>query len=109
MASLQELAQLFETMQGRFDSQRAEGVNATVQFDLTGAEVQPFWVKIADGQFQYGQGQTENPRMTLITDADNFVSMMHGDVDPMKLFMMGKIKVKGDTSVAMKLLPLIKS
>lgn len=96
-------------MQGRFDSKNAQGVNATIQFDLTGTEANPYWIQIADGAFTYGEGTTENPRMTLITDSDNFVQMMRGEVDPMKLFMMGKIKVKGDTSVAMKLLPLIKS
>jgi putative sterol carrier protein len=39
---------------------------------------------------------------------ENLKAMMTGDLNPMTAFMMGKIKVKGDMSVAMKLQSLFK-
>lgn len=107
MASQEELAQLFQTMKGRFDPKKAEGINATVQFDLTGEDASQFWIRIADGQFDYGAGAAENPKMTMIATTSDFIGVMNGGVNPMQAFMMGKIKVKGDTSLAMKLMPLI--
>lgn len=44
----------------------------------------------------------------IIVTMENLKAMMTGDLNPMTAFMMGKIKVKGDMSVAMKLQSLFK-
>jgi putative sterol carrier protein len=107
MAAQEELKELFQAMQGRFDPKKAEGINAVVQFDLTGEGAAPFWIRIADGAFDYAQGTAENPKMTLVASVDDFIGVMTGRTSPMSAFMSGRIKVKGDTSLAMKLMPLI--
>jgi len=45
--------------------------------------------------------------MTLRTSADDFAGMVAGKMNPMQAFMMGKIKIQGDTGIAMKLMPMI--
>jgi len=40
---------------------------------------------------------------TVEVSIENFTSMLSGDLNPMTAFMSGKIKVRGDMSVAMKL------
>ncbi len=106
MAS-EEIKALFDQMSARFDPAKAEGVNAAIQFDLTGDNGGQYWLHIADGKMNVGQGLVENPKMTLKASADDFMSMLGGRLNPMNAFMTGKIKVQGDTSLALKLMPLI--
>ncbi len=44
---------------------------------------------------------------TITISLEDFESMLGGDLDPTTAFMMGKLKVDGDMSVAMKLSSLI--
>jgi putative sterol carrier protein len=107
MATQQEVAAVFSKMGDRFDARKAEGVNATIQFELSGDNGGSYWLKIADSKLETGDGAIESPRMTLRASADDFYGMMTGTVNPMQAFMMGKIKIAGDTSLALKLMPLI--
>ncbi len=107
MVSREEVASVFPVMVERFDPAKAEGVNGTIQFNLSGDSGGDYWLRIADGKAETGTGLIENPRMTLRSSADDFYSMLEGKLNPMQAFMTGKIKVQGDTSMAMKLMPLI--
>lgn len=40
---------------------------------------------------------------TIITTIDNLVKLRNGELNPMSAFMTGKVKVKGDMGLAMKL------
>jgi putative sterol carrier protein len=107
MASREEVAGLFPTMVERFDPKKAEGINAAIQFDLTGENGGMYWLRIADGQAETNEGTIDNPKMTMRSSADDFYAMMNGGLNPMQAFMTGKIKIQGDTSLALKLMPLI--
>ena len=43
----------------------------------------------------------------IITDGDTFAKLKSGDQNPMMAVMMGKVKIKGDMGLAMKLQSLI--
>lgn len=105
--SHEDIAKIFPGMVAKFDPKKAEGINAAIQFDLSGENGGMWWLKIADGQASVGEGAAENPKMTLKATADDFGSMMAGQLNPMQAFMTGKIKVVGDTGLALKLMPLI--
>ncbi len=107
MASQQELDQLFTTMAANFDPSKAEGVNATIQFDLSGENGGLYWVRMADGKAESGAGQAQNPNMTLRAAADDWAAVVKGDLNPMQAFMSGKLKIQGDMGLAMKLQSLL--
>jgi putative sterol carrier protein len=109
MASREEVANVFPMMVQRFDPSKASGLNAVIQFDLSGDNGGAYWLRFADGKAETGVGQAENPRMTLKAKADDFLGMLDGSVNPMQAFMTGKIKIQGDTGLAMKLMPLLNS
>lgn len=107
MTSQQELAHLFTSMAANFDPSKAEGVNAIIQFDLSGDNGGLYWVKMADGKAESGTGQIQSPNMTLRAAADDWAAVVKGDLNPMQAFMSGKLKIQGDMGLAMKLQSLL--
>ncbi len=103
MATNQEIAQIFPEMVQRFNASKAEGVNATIQFNLSGDNGGLYWLRIADGTCEAGQGQAENPKMTLKAAADDWHAVSTGKTNAMQAFMSGKLKIEGDMGLAMKL------
>jgi putative sterol carrier protein len=103
MASQTEIAGIFPVMATRFIPAKAEGVNAVIQFNLSGENGGLFWLNIHDGVCEAGQGQAENPKMTLKAAADDWYAVSTGKMGAMQAFMSGKIKIEGDMGMAMKL------
>ena len=103
MATNQEIAQIFPMMAERLIPSKAEGVNATIQFNLSGDNGGLYWLRIADGKCEAGQGQVDSPKMTLKAAADDWYAVSSGKMNAMQAFMSGKIKIEGDMGMAMKL------
>jgi len=49
----------------------------------------------------------EESACTISTDADTFLQLKNGELNPMMAVMSGKVKIKGDMGLAMKLQSLI--
>ena len=91
-----------------FLPEKAAGVNAVIQYKLTGEEGGDFIITIADGKCSVEEGVAENPTMTLTADGRYFGDVLLGKEDGMKGFMMGKLKLAGDLNLAMKLTSFFK-
>ena len=91
-----------------FLPEKAVGVNAVIQYMLTGAQPGNYIVTIEDGTCQVAEGEAEDPVMTLTADGEFFRDVLLGKEDGMKGFMMGKIKLAGDLNLAMKLTSFFK-
>ncbi len=89
--------------------EKAAGIDAVIQFKLSGAQAADWVITIKDGKCTVGQGIAPAPKLTVSADSANFVKIFSGQVDPMQAFMQGKLKVAGDLSLAMKLMGLFKS
>ncbi len=101
-------AMVFEQMPGYFQADKAANTNANIQFDLSGEGGGRWWIKIAEGQATSGEGDVENPNLTLICDAKDYVKIALGQMDPTAAFMQGKLKIKGDMGLAIKFQTLFK-
>lgn len=86
-----------------FQPEKAGTTNATIQFDLTGDDGGQYNVKIANGQVTPNKGQAESPNLTLTAEANDCVRIFTGQMDPTAAFMSGKLKIKGDMGLALKL------
>jgi len=78
----------------------ASGLNATLKFDC-GAD----GVVVIDGRAVPNTVSNENAETdcTVGITLENLAALLTGDLEPATGFMMGKFKVSGDMSVAMKL------
>ena len=97
------VAQVFEMMPSRFNATAASGVNATYQFDLTGDDGGTYHVKVAEGGCDVQQGAAETPNITITMAAADYLDMINGKLNPQMAFMGGKLKIKGDMSLALKM------
>ncbi len=78
----------------------ADGINADVQFHLTGDDGGDWVVTVQDGRCTVRQGTVPNPRVNLTADAQTFVGVVTGSMNPMMAMMRGRLKVKGDMALA---------
>jgi putative sterol carrier protein len=100
--------QLMEKMPGAFIPEKAQGVDAVIQFKFTGAEPGDWVATIKDGKVDVSRGTTPAPKMTLTADSSDYVKIFTGELDGMQAFMNGKIKLAGDLNLAMKLMQMFK-
>lgn len=96
-------AQVFEMMPSRFNAAAASGVNATYQFDLQGDGGGTWNVKVSDGGCEVNEGAADSANITITMAASDYLDMINGKLNPQMAFMGGKLKIKGDMSLALKM------
>jgi putative sterol carrier protein len=93
----------FEAMSGRFRPDKAAGANATIQYDVSGEGGGTWHAVIKDGTCTVNPGPATTPNLTLQIAGQDWLDMLSGKQSGQMLFMSGKLKVKGDMGLAMKL------
>lgn len=89
------------------DPAKSKGVNAVFQFELSGDDGGTFHLNVADGSIEVTDGASDNPNVTILMSAEDYLAMMDGKLNSTSAFMAGKLKIKGDMSLAMKLQAVI--
>ncbi len=87
-------------MPAAFIPANADGINADIQFHLTGNDGGDWVVTVQNGRCTVRQGTVPNPRVNLTADARDFVGVVTGKTNPMMAMMKGRLKVKGDMALA---------
>ncbi|RBP85724.1 SCP-2 family sterol carrier protein [Marinomonas rhizomae] len=98
---MSESKAVFESMLNRFDADEADDMEAVFQFDLD--DDGSYYLSIIDGKCEMGEGEHDDPTVTLNMDLDTLKDVMSGELDGMAAFMQGKIRADGDIMLATKL------
>ena len=93
----------FDAMTGRFRPDKATGVNATIQYDISGDQGGTWCATIKDGKCTVTSGVAPNPTLTLGMSAQDWLDMVSGKLKGQDAYMRGKLKLKGDMALAMKI------
>ena len=94
---------IFDQMPGRLNQSAAAGMDATIQYDLTGDGGGTYNCAIKEGACTVAEGGSDSPTMTVTMEASDFVDLISGKLDGMSAFMGGKLRIAGDMGIAMKL------
>jgi putative sterol carrier protein len=94
------VAEFFDSLPSRVDPARTAGMTATYGFEIDPAG--SWTVSVRDGQVAVAEGN-QGADVTIRAKEDVFLRMLRGEQNPMTAYMLGKIKVEGDTALALKL------
>jgi len=100
--------EIFDAMPGSLNTDAAKGMNATIQFNLSGDNGGQWYVAIKDGKADVSKGTATSPNMTLSMTSSDYVDMILGKLNGQMAFMSGKLKISGDMGLAMKMQSLFK-
>lgn len=103
------VGELFEALSTRFDTDAAAGLNRTLQWKITDEDPGVWAFEISDGKGRLIPGGVDDPDTTFTTTGATWMAIAEGRQDAMKAFMSGKLKVKGDMMLAMKVPKLFKT
>ena len=95
--------QVFDGMRQSFQANKAKGVHARYQWELSGPQGGQWWIDVNDGTYKMGKGKIDNPSVTFITSDADWVAMSNGKLKGTWAFMTGRLKVRGSQAVARKL------
>jgi putative sterol carrier protein len=97
------IKEIFDNMSANFNAEKAAGMKAVYQWDITGDGGGSWNAEIADQKCAVSDGAHASPNITITVAAQDWLDIINGKLDGQMAFMSGKLKVKGDMSLAMKL------
>src|SRR6266516_5305274 len=95
--------QVFDSMRSSFKPDKAKGVHARYQWELSGPHGGEWWIDVSDGTYKMGKGKIDNPSVTFITSDNDWVAMSNGKLKGTWAYMTGRLKVRGSQAVARQL------
>jgi putative sterol carrier protein len=95
--------QVFDGMKQSFRADKAKGIHAKWQWNLSGPNGGDWWIEVNDGTYKMGKGKIDDPSVTFITSDNDWVAMCNGKLKGTWAFMTGRLKVRGSQSIARKL------
>ena len=85
----------------------SKAVNSIYEFNITGENGGVWTVDLTKEPGSVQAGSTGNAKCIVTCAANDFMNIVSGKMNPQMAFMSGKLKIKGDMGLAMKLQKVI--
>lgn len=99
----QSLSSVIETLASGFLPGEAVGIEAVINFHLSGEGGGDWVMKIQDQICCIAEGAGDNPRLVFSAKTQDCYDIFSGKLSGMAAYMQGKMMLEGDTGFAMKL------
>ncbi|XP_072514528.1 hydroxysteroid dehydrogenase-like protein 2 [Salminus brasiliensis] len=98
------IAETFNVIKGILSPDLVKTMQGVYQFDLSGEHAGVWYIDLKNGAGSAGTGEPSTKADVVMSlDSDDFVKMFAGSLKPMNAFMSGKLKIKGDMALAIKM------
>jgi putative sterol carrier protein len=95
--------EVFDGMRQSFQAEKAKGVHARYQWDLSGPNGGQWWIDVNDGAYKMGKGKIDNPNVTFVATDKDWIAVSNGKLGGTWAYMTGRLKIRGDQGLARKL------
>jgi putative sterol carrier protein len=95
--------QVFDGMRQSFRANKAKGVHARYQWDLSGPNGGQWWIDVNDGTYKMGKGKIDHPNVTFVAKDKDWVAVSNGQMGGTWAYLTGRLKIRGDQGLARKL------
>ena len=92
-----------KVLPSKFDANKAAGVDAVIQMNITGPNGGDWIVIIKDQKLEVQQGIHPSPSISIRMADTDYMDMVNGKLGGERAFMTGKLKFRGSMAVGMKL------
>jgi len=97
---MSDVKAFFDGLTSAVDASKIAGMNAVYQFNI-GEGV--YTVAVADGALSVSEAPAEKASIVLTMAEADFLALTKGELNGQQAFLTGKLKIKGDMTLAMKL------
>ncbi len=94
---------VFDKMRESFRADKAQGVHARYQWQLSGPQGGEWWIEVHDGAFKMGKGKIASPDVTFVASDQTWVALSNGTLGGTWAYLTGRLKIRGDKGLAKKL------
>ena len=95
--------QALDKRQDAFQGDKAKGVHASYQWELSGPNGGEWWLSVDDGTYKTGRGKINNPNVTFAASDEDWVAMSNKTLKFPWAYLTGRLKIQGSLSLAKKL------
>ena len=103
----QTVDEFFSSLEDKIDQSKTAGMNATFQFSIAGETGGEWNVRVVEGVPTVSSGTAEDADITIAMDASHWTDLVEGRLSGQSAFLTGKLKLRGDIALAMKLQSLL--
>jgi multimeric flavodoxin WrbA/putative sterol carrier protein len=101
--NLDDMRLVLRGMATIFNPEAKPGLQAVIQFEVTGKQTGNWFLSIADGKCTFHDGLSLNPNVAIKTSSEVWLAIVNKELDGQRAFMEGKYKVEGDMSLLMSM------
>ena len=92
-----------KVLPSRFNPSKAKGVDVAVQINITGPNGGEWMVIIKDQKLEVKEGTHPSPTLAIGVAEADYMDMVNGKMSGEKAFLTGKLRLKGNIALALKL------
>lgn len=94
---------VFDSMREVFRPQKAAGVHAKYQWEISGPHGGQWFIEVNDGKYRMGRGRVPNPNVTFVVSDNDWVAISNNQLSGVWAYMTGRLRVHGSQMLARKL------
>ncbi len=95
--------QALDKRQAAFQADKARGVHATYQWELSGPNGGEWWLSVDDGTYKTGRGKINNPNVTFAASDEDWVAMSNKTLKVPWAYLTGRLKIQGSYTLVKEL------